>query len=339
MLGSIQLLRAFAAWIVVLHHYIQIFYGFDTKIPIGTFLANYGSIGVDIFFIISGFVIFNSTQKNYPTPFEFAKQRLFRIIPAYWLFTAIVATSIIYFPHILFYAKYDPVFALQSMLFIPAPNPSGMGLLPLMTVGWTLNYEMAFYTIFFFSLFTPRKALIPSIVIGIIILQYAIPELGGSFYFYRRPVVYEFLMGIAIAVAYNRGLLNKIPTPLALLTITASIAAILTRGGVGHDPVWTGIPCALIVASFISLERYAGTFRAMNRLGDWSYSTYLCHPIITFTVLHLNKQGYVSESASLILVCTLTLFVSWASYTMVEKPIVRTSKRMSARSAESVSLN
>ncbi|WP_042956573.1 acyltransferase family protein [Pseudomonas brassicacearum] len=339
MLGSIQLLRAFAAWIVVFHHYIQIFYGFNTDIPAGIFLAKYGAIGVDIFFVISGFVIFNAVQNKYPTPLEFAKQRLFRIVPAYWLFTAIVAASIIYFPSILYYAKYETVFTIQSMLFIPAINPSGMGMLPLITVGWTLNYEMAFYAVFFLALFAPKRFLMPLLLIGIFTLQYALPKLGGTFVFYGRPIVYEFLLGVVIAEAYRRGLINKISFPLAMIAIASSILTIWFRDGVKHDPVWDGIPCALIIAALISLERYTGRFRIANKLGDWSYSTYLCHPIITFAILNLHRKGYMSESTSLFAVCTLVLFVSWASYTFIERPIVKASKRNSGRLAEASSVN
>ncbi|WP_163032862.1 acyltransferase family protein, partial [Pseudomonas viridiflava] len=64
MLISVQALRAFAAWVVVCHHFMQIFYDFKASGPIGEFFVSKGAVGVDIFFVISGLVIFLSTQKS-----------------------------------------------------------------------------------------------------------------------------------------------------------------------------------------------------------------------------------------------------------------------------------
>ncbi|MCI8210645.1 hypothetical protein AUC61_13995 [Pseudomonas sp. S25] len=326
MIGSIQLLRAFAAWIVVFHHYVQIFYGFGTTSPIGSSLANYGAIGVDIFFIISGFVIYSSSTKKHPTPFEFAKQRLFRILPAYWVFTLIVALSVSAAPYILFYATYDTEFLLKSMFFVPAQNPAGIGLLPLVTVGWTLNYEIAFYAIFFMALYAPKNLLIPIVFTGVFALQYLVPKLGGAFTFYGLPLVYEFLLGMIVGAINNAGAIKKISSPFALLMIIGSTGIIWRSGSAAHNLLHTGLPCALIVTAFISLNKYLGNFFVLNRLGDWSYSTYLCHPVITYAVLYQYKQGVISEEASLLLVCAGTAAVSWVSYNFIERPIARLAK-------------
>ncbi|WP_423739956.1 acyltransferase family protein [Delftia acidovorans] len=99
MLYSIQTLRAIAAWIVVAHHYVQA-HGFSQKTPYFAFLSNYGAIGVDIFFIISGFVVYNSARKNTASPLNFAIHRAARIIPIYWLCTFITALLFIFFAKI-----------------------------------------------------------------------------------------------------------------------------------------------------------------------------------------------------------------------------------------------
>jgi peptidoglycan/LPS O-acetylase OafA/YrhL len=62
MLYSLQALRAFAAWVVVCHHFMQIFFDFHASGPIGQLLADRGAVGVDIFFVISGLVIYLSTR-------------------------------------------------------------------------------------------------------------------------------------------------------------------------------------------------------------------------------------------------------------------------------------
>lgn len=67
MLISVQALRALAAWTVVCHHFMQIFFDFEARGPIGQWFIDKGAVGVDVFFVISGLVIFLSTE-NKPLP-------------------------------------------------------------------------------------------------------------------------------------------------------------------------------------------------------------------------------------------------------------------------------
>lgn len=61
MLVSVQALRAFAAWLVVFHHFMQVFFNFEADNLAGHLLSTRGQMGVDIFFVISGFVIYITT--------------------------------------------------------------------------------------------------------------------------------------------------------------------------------------------------------------------------------------------------------------------------------------
>ena len=82
MLFSLQALRAFAAWVVVCHHFIQIFFDFKASGPVGQLLTDRGAVGVDIFFVISGLVIFLSTEGKSLPHGRFLHYRLNRIVPA-----------------------------------------------------------------------------------------------------------------------------------------------------------------------------------------------------------------------------------------------------------------
>ena len=117
MLNSIQILRALAAWLVVGHHYIQIFYSSNVSGVIPVTLHNYGALGVDLFFIISGFVIYASTSNKPITPGAFVQNRLARIAPAYWLFTLITAAVLLYAPGSIPLTAFDSLFLLKSMFF------------------------------------------------------------------------------------------------------------------------------------------------------------------------------------------------------------------------------
>jgi len=148
MLISVQALRAFAAWVVVCHHFMQIFFDFKASGPVGQFFVSKGAVGVDIFFVISGLVIFLSTQNSDMPARRFILHRLIRIVPAYWLYTAAMALLLLIAAPMLPHQVIGWQNFLLSLVFIPSENPGGYGLYPTLNVGWTLNYEMFFYLLF-----------------------------------------------------------------------------------------------------------------------------------------------------------------------------------------------
>lgn len=151
--ASLQILRAVAAWMVVYNHYMYMFFNFQSETVFGYFFSPYGSFGVDIFFVLSGFVMYNSTRNTKITGRSFFAQRVFRIVPAYWLYTLLMVVFLKLLPTDFSYTSYNARSLLLSILFYPNHNPSGMGEFPLNTVGWTLNFEMIFYLFLAVSLF------------------------------------------------------------------------------------------------------------------------------------------------------------------------------------------
>jgi peptidoglycan/LPS O-acetylase OafA/YrhL len=335
MLNSIQTLRALAAWLVVGHHYMQLAHNFQLSDPISISLQRYGAIGVDLFFIISGFVIYISATGKIITPFEFATHRLARIAPAYWLFTLITVATLILLPNAIPLTEFEPAFALKSLLFAPAQNPSGIGLYPLITVGWTLNYEMAFYGVFLISLFLPRKFRILAITLGVTLLYKAIPSAGGVFAFYNNPIIFEFIFGIFIAFAHQKGLVQRINLTAAILMIAASIGVIVYFGQVTHSPIKSGLPCAIVLLSALSQERFFSGATAIYRLGNWSYSTYLCHVLVISLMIQLQQLMNLNTFVTLAMILAIILFVSWLSFHFIETPISRLAKNGLKKTANS----
>lgn len=320
MLNSVQILRALAAWLVVGHHYIQLFYSNNVSGVIAETLHAYGAIGVDLFFIISGFVIYASTSKKPSTPGAFIQNRLARIVPAYWLFTSITATVLLYAPGSIPLTAFEPLFFFKRLFFIPAQNPSGIGFYPLMTVGWTLNYEASFYAVFFVSLFLPAKYRVASLFAGIALLQFISSKFGGSFSFYRNAIVWEFLLGVALQIAYQREWLSRISPALAALATATALLAVVYAGPVSHSPYKSGIPCAIILCAAVSQERFFPKHNFFARLGDWSYSTYLCHVLVLCLALQVSARYQVNDFVLIVGVCTLILAMSYASFSLVEMP-------------------
>ncbi|MFL1556292.1 acyltransferase family protein [Pseudomonas sp. O11] len=333
MLNSIQTLRALAAWLVVFHHYMQVAYNFKLTDPVSVSLFKYGSIGVDLFFVISGFVIYLSTSGKTQTPKTFALHRIARIVPAYWLFSIITAIVLIYAPGVIPMTLYEPVFLIKSLFFIPAQNPAGIGIYPIVTMGWTLNYEMAFYAIFFLSLYAPAKWRIPAIVVGVLLMRKILPELGGDFIFFKNKIVYEFLFGIFIAYAYQKGLIQKIPTTIAALMTAIAIWKIVGYGEVSHDPFKAGLPCAAILIAAVSQERYFSRIGFLGKLGDWSYSTYLCHVLVMCAMIQLQQVLNLNNWTTFALIVLAVGAVSCASFNLIERPISKLSKAKAKVSA------
>ncbi|NNA02801.1 acyltransferase [Pseudomonas lundensis] len=326
MLNSIQALRALAAWIVVFHHYMQVAYKFSLTDPVSVALFKYGAIGVDLFFVISGFVIYLSSSGKSQTPKVFAAHRIARIAPAYWLFTLITTATLILAPGIVPLTIYTPEFLLKSLLFIPAQNPSGIGMYPIVTMGWTLNYEMAFYAIFFLSLYLPAKFRVSAIIAGVLLMRALLPYIGGDFIFFKNKIVYEFLFGIGVALIYQKGYISKIPPYVAALLVALAFWRVHVNSPVDHDPYGAGLPCAAILIAALSQERLFSKIGFLGKLGDWSYSTYLCHVLVICYGLRLQQQIGLSSLATFLIITASIAIASWASFSLIERPISRFAK-------------
>src|SRR5215467_2504234 len=145
---AIQFLRALAAAAVVAFH---VRFDFVNNVSPPGFLPaafNLGAAGVDLFFVISGFVMVYSSESLFGrpnAPATFLLRRIVRIVPLYWLMTSVMLAYVLargFGP-----SDASPQLALASYFFIPYRRPSG-AMDPLYGIGWTLNYEMFFYVVF-----------------------------------------------------------------------------------------------------------------------------------------------------------------------------------------------
>ncbi|PMV81806.1 MULTISPECIES: acyltransferase [unclassified Pseudomonas] len=317
MLISVQALRAVAAWTVVCHHFMQIFFDFKARGPVGQMFIDKGAVGVDIFFVISGLVIFLSTEGKSLPPARFLLYRLFRIVPAYWLYTVLMALVVVFAQPVLPDQTVDWSHVLLSLLFIPTQNPGGYGIYPTLNVGWTLNYEMLFYVLFAWALLFRLQVRLLIVAALLFAVCQAWTGYGWISEFYRSDIVYEFLLGIAIGMIYRRGWI-KPGVWLPLLGIGGALLAIYNLAPQPRFLAW-GVPGAVLVMACMALERFFENTRLFKVLGDCSYSVYLMH------VLVLSVGGYVAQRYGvnpyvMFAVCVVTIGVaSWASYEYVEK--------------------
>ncbi len=139
---SIQYLRALAAILVVVQH--------ANSGPIHLDIVSPGlaTFGVDLFFVISGYIMWTTTTETARTPPQFWLARIVRIVPLYWGFTTLYVAISILHPAALEHPSTNLVFIVKSYAFVPAIHPVEGGISPIYSLGWTLNFEMFFYLIF-----------------------------------------------------------------------------------------------------------------------------------------------------------------------------------------------
>ncbi len=282
-INSIQVLRALAAWAVVLHHF-----GRETSSAFGNFFALYGNFGVDVFFVISGFIMYHVISAKEPEVKTFVIDRAFRIVPAYWLATSLFVLEKFLFPQAFAYSDWSLSSLISSLFFIPVNNPAGIGPFPPLVVGWTLNVEMFFYALLCVCfLFGRFKFIVCCIVLMILPYVYDREWFYGSILGTRK--LYEFMFGIVIGTLYAklpnvRQYLLKQPAFGAALLPPAFALLYLDRDGMRL------LAAGLFVVAFLLLEDFLNTHctalvKVFVKMGEYSYSTYLVHMIVIGMVI------------------------------------------------------
>ncbi|MFJ4110296.1 acyltransferase family protein [Pseudomonas sp. NPDC089758] len=321
MLYSLQALRAFAAWVVVCHHFMQIFFDFHATGPVGQLLTARGAVGVDIFFVISGLVIYLSTRDKPVEPRQFLLNRALRIVPAYWFYTLLMALVLLAFSQWMPHQAFTWHHLLLSLLFIPAENPGGYGLYPTLNVGWTLNFEMFFYLLFGLAFLVRKRHQLLLVTAALLLVSEVLGRVGVLSRFYNNGIIYEFLFGIGIGVLYRRGLVREaLWLPLALLGV--AVYAIYHLDASLRLLHW-GLPSALIVLAFVALEPYFQGNRVLKALGDCSYSVYLIHVLVLYAGWFASQRLHLNPYLVFALCVPSIGLMSWFSYQWLERGLYR----------------
>ncbi|WOH38982.1 acyltransferase [Thalassotalea fonticola] len=336
-LNGIQILRGLAASIVVYHHFMQIFYKFESNNFLGDFFSNYGDFGVDIFFVISGLVMAISLQNKKQTSASFFKNRLVRIAPTYYFYTLIFLLMGIIFDSInSSHASIESV--LKSLLFITHENPSpDLGFFPTLSVGWTLNFEMFFYLVLTLILFLPFSIL-SKLAIAVFVLSfspvlYKITKVNIYEVVAGNYKLIEFSLGILLGIAFN--LENKlgITSKLTYFTkLTLLLLGFILLQVVSHPLVKELLLASYVVLLFIF---FGQTFNKKNSiikffiyLGEISYSVYLSHLIIIFLIWSFLPilDNYYLVILGVLLTTLGTFFVSVITHKHIEVGLSTTLK-------------
>ena len=331
-LHGIQILRGIAASIVVAYHVFL--FGHE-----GTLHSRFtvGAAGVDIFFAISGVVMFLTAPALKPG--DFLMRRIVRIVPLYWLFMALKVALIAVSSHGSHRSGLDLAYIVKSFLFIPAIDGVG-NILPLIGVGWTLEFEMYFYLVCTLALLVNPRWLLP--ICGAVIVTGVAIGLPFLWFGHVRPpapvvllspISIEFIGGMVAAWLWSKG--ARLPLWGNLILIAIAIAWLSIAPDqtpyAGPRLWWWGAPALLILAAFLGMETQVpfGRLKLPLLIGDASYAIYLVHTaIIPILGGLLRKLGPVPEVLALPAMLAASLCAGILVHLVIEKPLVRALARL-----------
>lgn len=283
LIKSIQVLRAFAAASVVIVHAVN---RANTGWP-----ESHGSLteatvfaahsGVDLFFVISGFLMAYLHRDHFGVagaPGKFFSRRIIRIVPFYWLLSAVALGMMVFLPQLADEHRQlsDWGWLAGNFGFFPWPDSRGHAD-HLLIVGWTLDYELMFYALFAAALFFRRGfVVLCAAMAGLILFGAIVKPAHWALRWVTDLMLLEFLAGVGIAVLMRREW--SPPRWLSWLALGAGVVAIVMSAHVDAPrPLKWGVPAAMIVMATLWL-RFPCTSaigRAMTVVGNASYSLYL----------------------------------------------------------------
>ena len=350
-LNSIQFLRALAVLLVTYNHSIDIQMQFAVSWQQNTNLQKFGAIGVDLFFVISGFIISFVANKylGVEQGVYFLKKRFIRINTIYYIASLLFLCLIIIRSWAINSFEFNLSESLSSfidtILVIPVTETTAT-YLPLLRIGWTLGIEWFFYFLFFLLIIfkIKNKELLMIITIGILVtLGYLTPPFDLRFAFITNPIMLEFLLGTLIYWIYNN--IKTIPILIPPILLTAGITCYILLIIYGYGDLWNsffvrnvsmkrfflwGVPSSFLVAGCIFLEtnhvfKYLWNNNLIQLIGNASYSIYLVHlsAYIFITIFYIRIGFLIPPDASIIVQLFIAVLAGIGFYKIVEKPLLQ----------------
>ncbi len=316
-LDALQVLRAVAALAVVLFH---------------CHWTGVASFGVELFFTISGFVICHAAAQH---PRHFLLKRIARVVPLYWLATLGVFALASVAPSLLPSTQVSGLNLLRSLAFWPYVRGDGADM-PLLFLGWTLNYEAFFYVVFAASLaisarLAPYLAL--AALLAIASLHGLVAHWGDPLEFWTRPILLNFACGIVAWLVWHNARAGLLHVSRWFASTVAVVAmAILVTGanhGIGGPLPSGGIVSGALLLACLALGPRLRWPTALLLIGDASYSLYLLHPYVLEVVnrkIHAfgpDLRGVLATALAIGVALVLALVM----FRVVERPSNRIARR------------
>ncbi|MBI1691997.1 acyltransferase family protein [Methylorubrum rhodesianum] len=340
---SIQYLRGLAVLAVLLAHSVQ----YPMKSPDFDWIR-VGRLGVILFFVISGFVMVFVTGSGRFDSRDFLRRRVVRIVPLYWIATFATAALAISAPSIFKTSVFSLDHFILSLLFVPHVSPSG-DTAPLLKLGWTLNYEMFFYLVFAMLFFTTALRRVTAISLtfaAFVILGLLFEPRAVLLDTYSNYMLLAFCAGAWLGLLRLNDVWDRMPDRAAPLLLALAVLGclggfLLERGTRGAELAGASmiIGSTALVAVGLRAERRLPHWKALEGLGNASYSIYLGH-IYCIAAVNVLAKRLFTDAQPLSLLVPAGLFAGLAGgllfFIAVEKPVLRLFGVRLARSGPAV---
>lgn len=350
-LDSIRALRGVAVLMVLMAHLFSIEGKYAGDPILGDWLLA-GFAGVDLFFVISGFIMVYVTQgvgsglsrgtkmslpqggaHRLGVSARFLFARIVRIYPLYWVVTLALLLVWIKYPAIVFASSGQDFDLIRSFLLLPDEQ------LPLLAVGWTLVHEMYFYLLFALALLLPRKFLLwfllSAALLGAVGYWQSEPQLSALQKIVFSPLTFEFLGGALVAAAMMRWQFKIWPVLLAVASF-GFILAMVYANHVGSAVLDSHLQrtlvfaptASLLVLALVVMEQCGKTFpKILIWVGDQSYSLYLTHVLSLSLVgkiwAMIAVPGIWDNLIAIPILLVSSLLIGQATYVLLERPLLR----------------
>ena len=344
---SVQALRGIAVLLVLFFHLTEVRRHYFGMLYSSNF-SSFGNAGVDLFFVISGFVVVGVARRIERTgargALEFMYDRAARIYPIYWIYSLVLIIPFLLNPALVnsLTRMHGAGDYLRSFLLLPNATS------PVLLVGWTLVFEVFFYAVLAAMLLTraPIAATLVSWTAALVICNVG---WTGTVDALTKPVLalvssplsLEFVMGAAVSYALFRPLRKRGAGLLVVLAVILIAVLCFTLDLPREDInpwfrtlVYGPIGVILLIGA-VSLEEYFHFryFAWLIAIGDASYSIYLSHTLILSAAGRLLGESplRVWGTASSIALAAACLILGLWSYKYLEKPLLRRSRGFKLR--------
>jgi len=349
-LKSLQSLRALAVLLVVYAHSIDLQMIYSTSFQQNFFhLENFGAVGVDIFFIISGFIISYIAYGYYgkKKSFGFISKRFIRVNPIYYIVSVLIILRFSIHPGLTFrFPSISQSALLKTLIILPITDKSSW-ISPVLFIGCTLSFEWLFYIMHSSLIFLKIKNKLLSlfsIITSLVIAGIIVKAHDARFVFITNPLLLEFLLGAIICWIYFFIHIGKYVSYLLILSALAWYGGEILFGFGGISEmgctinaecsamrVWLwGLPSAMLVCGVVFAEKNGYLNKLWKNslfqiIGDSSYSIYLTHTIVFSILVSIyNRTGiFLNSDISVIAQLATGTIVGILFYRFVEAPLLK----------------
>lgn len=313
MIISIQYMRGIAALLVVFSH---IAHKVSQHSPNNIYLpSNIGELGVDLFFIISGFIMVYISSVKENNIYDFLTSRFVRIIPLYWILTTAALLVYLYEPSLI-NSSGGTTSIINSYFLIPDENKF------LVQNGWTLSYEFYFYFIFSIGIFISyknRSTVVTFILIAL--ATYGFYQNSDEFIF--NSFLIEFALGIISFQLYSKLPSLRPAYIYSFITISLSGFIFLDTGIRIIDNV---LPVFFLFLTILYLEPFFQKnskfilLKFTEMIGNSSYSLYLLHPFVLSGITIILNKEFIHNHSYLysFIMLSMSIFLGFLCFKYIE---------------------